>query len=163
MTWTSMGFVSGQILTASQMNALQGNFSGVASGYSGAPRVKFAACAPSAVARLVSSGNGHRHLGMNDGARLSHDSVASNAILSGNLKVSNYSVAGIISSGQQINFDIVGVPYSYACFFPMIYMSGAGLVTCTSSVFGFGESGVFGVRKITAPGSYAVGARVIAT
>lgn len=37
MTWTSLSFTSGTLLVASQMNALQNNFTAVASAESGAP------------------------------------------------------------------------------------------------------------------------------
>ena len=37
MTWTALSFTSGTLLVASQMNALQNNFTAVASAQSGAP------------------------------------------------------------------------------------------------------------------------------
>jgi len=40
MTWTSLSFTSGTLLVASQMNALQNNFTAVASAESGAPTIE---------------------------------------------------------------------------------------------------------------------------
>lgn len=37
MTWTNLSFSSGEILTASKTNAMQNNFTAIASGSSGAP------------------------------------------------------------------------------------------------------------------------------
>lgn len=54
MTWTNLSFSSGAILTASNMNALQTNFSAVASGTSGAPDL-----ASINKAWVVFSANGH--------------------------------------------------------------------------------------------------------
>jgi hypothetical protein len=39
MTWTALSFTSGTLLVASQMNALQNNFTAVASAESGAPTI----------------------------------------------------------------------------------------------------------------------------
>jgi hypothetical protein len=39
MTWTALSFTSGTLLTASQMNAMQNNFTAVASAESGAPAI----------------------------------------------------------------------------------------------------------------------------
>ena len=46
MAWTDLNFTVGQILTAAQMNNLQGNFSAVMNGDSGAPNLKRAALEP---------------------------------------------------------------------------------------------------------------------
>ena len=39
MSWTALSFTSGTLLVASQMNALQENFTAVASAESGAPTI----------------------------------------------------------------------------------------------------------------------------
>ena len=39
MTWTALSFTSGTLLVASQMNALQNNFTAVASAHTGAPPI----------------------------------------------------------------------------------------------------------------------------
>jgi len=50
MAWTSLTFSFGAVLTSTQMNQLQANFSAVANGDAGAPRVKGAGLSKSVVA-----------------------------------------------------------------------------------------------------------------
>ena len=49
MAWTSLTFSFGAILTSTQMNQLQANFSAIANGDAGAPRIKGAGLSKSVV------------------------------------------------------------------------------------------------------------------
>lgn len=57
MTWTSLTFSVGAVLTAAQMNNLQNNFAAVANGDSGAPNIQTAGLANASVVRAKISTN----------------------------------------------------------------------------------------------------------
>ena len=91
MTWTNLSFSSGAILTASNMNALQTNFSAVASGTSGAPDL-----ASINKAWVVFSANGHI---------MNSENVSSGIGTSTHLAEATYLRAGIVVVIPKLEFS----------------------------------------------------------
>lgn len=121
MSWTSITFNIGQILTAEQMNQVMANFTGLCDGEAGASKFQAAAFSAGSLARMWDGAASHTHAS----ARITAAAVGANSVNIENISPRDTFIHLLqaVTNGNSLDVDLPR--YS---FFPQLQATGGSPV-----------------------------------